>query len=153
MTPLMIDARVPVTFGAARVAAQFRTATAHFECTTTTSYLDFADNMPIWLPRAPVRGTFEVGLVSGFMTCGRPGSSARRWRHTFAIVGPNGLDAGCQHEDVAESIEPVERVGAVGFAFLETCLDCGANWYEPSNLDKFPDTGGLDPRLYRGLSR
>lgn len=59
-----------------------------------------------------------------------------------------GLDGpGCAHDQVAESIEPVKRDGAVGFAFLETCLDCGATWYEPSNLDKFPETGGIDPRV------
>lgn len=55
----------------------------------------------------------------------------------------------CPHEHVVEGIEPVRRDGSVGFAFLEECPDCGTTWYEPSNLDKFPDTGGLDPRLYR----
>lgn len=56
---------------------------------------------------------------------------------------------GCMHADIAESIEPVKRDGQIGFAFVDACTDCGATWYHPSNLDKFPDTGGLDPRLYR----
>jgi len=54
----------------------------------------------------------------------------------------------CQHESVMSSIEPVKRDGQVGFAFVDECARCGTTWYEASNLDKFPDTGGLDPRLH-----
>ena len=65
-------------------------------------------------------------------------------------MGLIGTDDGdCLHENRDESIEAVKRAGQVGFAFVEECRGCGATWYEPSNLDKFPDTGGLDPRLYK----
>ena len=64
-------------------------------------------------------------------------------------MGLNGsVEDDCRHEICDTSIEVVRRDEEVGFAFVEECRGCGATWYEPSNLDKFPDTGGLDPRLY-----
>lgn len=44
----------------------------------------------------------------------------------------------------------VQRAGieSVGFGITNKCALCGAIWHEPSNFDKFPDTNGLDPKLY-----
>jgi hypothetical protein len=58
---------------------------------------------------------------------------------------------GCAHESVRTRIEPAKSGGGVGFGFVDECAACGAAWYEPSNLDKSPETGGLDPRLYPGV--
>ncbi len=42
-------------------------------------------------------------------------------------------------------VVPVTRDGAAGFATTLQCALCPAVVYEPSNLDRFPDTGGLGP--------
>lgn len=60
-------------------------------------------------------------------------------------------DAKCgEHWWIPADFQTVERSGvdAIGFGILNECgHGCGAMWYEPSNLDLFPDTAGLDPRL------
>jgi len=64
-----------------------------------------------------------------------------------ANVGGPGECPG--HEWVPADFHAVERAGVdgVGFGILNECRWCDSTWYEPSNLDKFPETGGLDPRL------
>lgn len=36
----------------------------------------------------------------------------------------------------------------IGFGLSYECRWCGATRYEPSNYEKFPDTQGLNPKLY-----
>lgn len=50
------------------------------------------------------------------------------------------------HDWVPESSESVS--GGRGMSITHACRWCGAIRYEPSNYEKFPDTHGLDPRLY-----
>jgi hypothetical protein len=51
------------------------------------------------------------------------------------------------HEWVPADIQPVERNGVVGMSIVNECKWCPAVFYEPSNVDRFPETNGLDPRL------
>lgn len=40
------------------------------------------------------------------------------------------------------------KSGHAGLGLSFACRWCGATRYEPSNFEKFPDTQGLDPKLY-----
>jgi len=52
------------------------------------------------------------------------------------------------HDFVVTGVEVVERDGLLpGMAVTHHCRRCGAVAYEPSNVDRWPETGGLDPRL------
>jgi len=60
-----------------------------------------------------------------------------------------GLDDGClQHVWIPEDFQIVERNGVTGMSIVNRCKWCPAVFYEPSNVDRFPNTKGLDPRLY-----
>ena len=59
-----------------------------------------------------------------------------------------GIGDGClEHEWDPIDIQAVERNGVVGMAIVNECVHCGAIFYEPSNVDKWPETRGIDPRL------
>lgn len=51
------------------------------------------------------------------------------------------------HEWVLADFQTVERDGVIGMAMVHQCRWCPATYYEPSNVDKWPETRGLDPRL------
>lgn len=51
------------------------------------------------------------------------------------------------HEWVLANFQVVERNGVTGMAIVNECKWCGATFYEPSNVDKWPETKGLDPRV------
>lgn len=52
----------------------------------------------------------------------------------------------CAHHWVAVDIASVERNGVVGLAITNECAWCKSVFYEPSNVDRFPETAGVDPR-------
>lgn len=59
-----------------------------------------------------------------------------------------GLGDGClEHDFVEVDFHTVRRNGMTGMAITQRCRFCPAEFYEPSNLDLFPETNGLDPRL------
>ena len=53
------------------------------------------------------------------------------------------------HQWVLVDFQVVEREGVrlPGMAMVHECKWCDAVYYEPSNLDRFPDTKGVDPRV------
>ena len=52
------------------------------------------------------------------------------------------------HVWVPADIVPVERDGVTGMTIVNRCKYCPAEFVEPSNVDRFPKSRGLDPRLY-----
>ena len=48
---------------------------------------------------------------------------------------------------IPEDFQAVTRNGVTGMAIVNRCRLCDAVFYEASNVDKFPETKGLDPRL------
>lgn len=86
----------------------------------------------------------------------RPPGPGYGWR--MGLDDENeGFGAGecLEHEWVPAEFPPVQREGLtlpdgtpmVGFAIVNECKWCDATFYEPSNLDRWPDTKGIDPRL------
>ena len=51
------------------------------------------------------------------------------------------------HMWIPEDFQAVTRNGVTGMAIVNRCRLCDAVFYEASNVDKFPETKGLDPRL------
>lgn len=51
------------------------------------------------------------------------------------------------HEWVLDDFQVVERNGVTGMSMVHRCKWCPAVYYEPSNVDRWPDTKGIDPRV------
>lgn len=50
------------------------------------------------------------------------------------------------HHWVPMTVQIVKRDGLTGMSIVNECKWCDAVFYEPSNIDLFPDTNGVDPR-------
>ncbi len=66
----------------------------------------------------------------------------------FDDADEGGLEDAClEHAWLPAEAQLVMRDGVPGMSMVHQCRFCPAAMYEPSNVDRFPKTRGVDPRL------